>query len=251
MRPVRTTFVATAALAALALTACDANPPLGPADGHDGAFDVQVTRDVEHVHTLGHGVTFTVAVTDHDGNPVTDFEAIQLQRRLQGDDAWSEIALEQDGDVFRGVYVFATSGEYDLRVMAQEHGAESMAMIHEVHDPLQVGRAHADLGPWRVEFESSPGHVHEGEEAALRFWITEEHEDGESHPVEGLAAQVHVRNEATGQEVLVEAEEHEAGVYEIHHHFEEAGEIHGGLHADTPSGEAGEAAFHFEVAHGH
>lgn len=252
MRHPRPTSAASLALAALlALTACESNPPLGPADGHDGAFDVTVTRDAEHVHTLGHGVTFTVEVTDHDGNPVTDFEALALERKLAGSDSWRAIEMEQAGDVYQGTYVFATSGEYELRVMAQEHGAESMETIHEVHDPLHVGRAHADLGPWRVEFESFPGHVHEGEEAALRFWVTEEHEDGESHPVEGLTPQVHVRNEATGQEVLVEAEEHEAGVYEVHHHFEEAGEVHGGLHAETPSGEAGEAAFHFEVAHGH
>lgn len=241
--------IGTALLAALALAACESNPPLGPAD--HGSFDVQVSWSPDHVHTLGDAVTFTVAVTDHDGDPVTDFEAVHLERRLEGDDTWREIELEPAGDVYEGAYVFATSGEYHLRVAAREHGAEEMEVLHEMHDPLQVGRAHDDLGSWRVEFESFPGHIHEGEEAALRFWVTEEHEDGDVHPVEGLTPEVHVRNEETGQETLVEAEEHEPGVYEVHHHFDAAGEVHAGLHATGPTGDPGEAAFHLQVSHGH
>lgn len=251
MRTARSLRTGLALVAIVALGACESNPPLAPVEGHEGAFDVEVTRDAEHVHTLGEGATFTVAITDHEGAHVTDFEAVQLERRLEGADTWREIELELDGDVYRGTYVFATSGEYHLRVTAQEHGASEMSVLHELHDPLHVGRAHAELDAWRVEFESFPGHLHEGEEGALRFWITEEHGDGDVHPVEGLVPEIHVRMEESGQEVLLEAEEHEPGVYEIHHHFESAGEVHAGLHATTATGEPGEAAFHFHVAHGH
>jgi len=99
-------------LAATALTACESNPPLSPADDHDGDFDVEVSRDRDHVHTLGEGVTFTVAVTDHDGAPATDFETVALERRLEGDEAWRQIDLELVGDVYRGTYVFVTSGRW-------------------------------------------------------------------------------------------------------------------------------------------
>lgn len=238
-----------ALVAALAVAACESNPPLGP-DGH-GDFDVQVSWSPDHVHTLGDGVTFTVAVTDHDGHPVTDFEAVALERRLEGEDAWQEIELEPAGDVYRGTYLFATTGEYHLRVMAQQHGAEEMEALHEVHDPVHVGRAHEEVGSWRVEFESFPGHVHEGEEAAVRFWVTEEDADGESRPVEGLAPEIHVRTEETGEEVLLEAEEHDPGVYEAHHHFEEAGDHHVGLHFTGPDDAPDEAGFQVPVAHGH
>lgn len=246
MRAHRTILTVLVLLAATTMVACESNPPLGPGPG----LNVEVTRSSDHVHTLGE-VTFTVAVTDRHGDPVTDFEAVQLERQLEGDDAWRAIELGPAGDVFQGTYVFATSGEYHLRVMAQEHGATEMEMLHEVHDPLHVGRAHADLGEWRAEFESFPGHIHEGEEAALRFWVTEEHADGESHPVEGMSPEVHVRNEETGDEVTVAAEEHEPGVYEVHHHFDAPGEVHVGLHATTSTGDPGEAAFHFHVADGH
>lgn len=246
MRPTHRLRIGTALLAGLALAACESNPPLGPGPG----LNVEVTTSTDHVHTLGE-VTFTVAVTDQHGNPVTDFEAVQLERQLVGDDAWRAIELAPAGDVFQGTYTFSSSGEYHLRVMAREHGAAEMEMLHEMHEPVHVGRAHGDLGEWRAEFESFPGHIHEGEEAALRFWVTEEHADGESHPVEGMSPRVHVRNEDTGAEVMVTAEEHEPGVYEIHHHFDAAGEVHAGLHAQTSTGDPGEAAFHFHIAHGH
>jgi len=77
--------------------------------------------------------------------------------------------------------------------------------------------------------------------------VLEEHEDGERHAVEGLTPTIHVRMEESGSEELLEAEEHEAGVYEVHYHFEEAGEVHAGLHV----ADGGEAAFHFHIAHGH
>lgn len=243
--------IAVTLLAALTLGACESNPPLAPVDYHAGDLDVVVTRDADHVHTLGAGVTFTVAITDHDGRPVTDFEAVAVERRLAADENWRAIELELAGDVYRGTYVFTTSGEHHLRVMAQEHGAREMRMLHEMHDPLQVGRAHGEMGSWRVEFENFPGHVHEGEEGAFRFWVTEEHGDGDVHAVEGMTAQIHVREKATGDEVLLDAEEHEAGVYEAHHLLAEAGEYHVGLHMSDAGGKPGEVGFDISVAHGH
>lgn len=236
-----------ALLSVAALSACESNPPLAPIDDHGGEFDVEITRDRDHVHTLGEGVTFTVTITDHDGAPATDFEVVSLERRLEGSDSWRQIELERVGDAYSGSYVFTTSGEYHLRVTALEHGEQEPTVLHEAHDPLHVGRAHADLGSWRVEFESSPGHVHEGDEAALTFWVLEEHENGERHPVEGLTPMIHVRMEEGGAEELVDAEEHEPGVYEAHYHFEKSGEVHAGLHA----ADGGEAAFQFHVVHAH
>lgn len=40
-------------------------------------------------------------------------------------------------------------------------------------DHMEVGRAHQEVGGFRVEFETFPGRLHEGTEATVRFWVME------------------------------------------------------------------------------
>lgn len=251
-RPPGSGSAATVLAAALALLvgACASNPA---APGHEeGEFSVEVTYTPDHVHTLQSEVTFTVTVRDHDGNAVTDFEAVQLERLAEGSDTWRAIELAPAGDAFVGTYTFTSSGEYHLRVMAQHHGETEMSLLHELHDPVHVARAHAEAGGYRIEFESFPGHIHEGETAAVTFWVMEPEADehGERHPIEGLSAEVHVAPEGD-QGSMVEAHEHGPGEYEAEQPFAEAGEYHVGLHFTDASGQPAEAEFHVHVVHGH
>lgn len=249
MRHATLAFVAAVAAASVA---CESNPTHPEAGHESGTLSVELSYSPDHVHLLQSEVTFRVAVTDDHGDPVTDFETIQVERRAEGSDTWRAVELQPAGDAYEGTYLFASSGEYHLRVSGQRHGQSEMSVLHEMHETMHVARAHAEAGPYRIEFESFPGHVHEGEEVTLTYWIMEpeRNDQGERPPVGGLHVEAHV---ATGgaQGTMVEAHEHDAGVYEAHYPFDEAGTYHVGLHLEDPQGNPIEADFEVHVVHGH
>lgn len=236
-------------VASLGLLACEGNPT---APEHEEELTVELEIAPGHAHILQTAVEFTVRVRDGHGQAVTDFEAIQVERLQEGSDTWRAIELALDGDVYRGTYTFGSSGAYGLRVMGQRHGEAEMRLLHEAHDPLHVARAHEEAGGYRIEFESFPGHIHEGETATLRFWVmeTETDADGVRPPVPGLGAQVHCLGSEAGEE-FHGAVEAEPGLYEAAHTFGEAEETHAGLHFTGSDGQPAEAEFHLHIAHGH
>ncbi len=127
------------------------------------------------------------------------------------------------------------------------HGHAAMETMHQMTEPLHVGRAHLEVGNYRVEFESFPGHVHEGDEATQRFWVMQAQADasGARPPVPGLAAQIECLD-ATGVAELHTAAEPEPGVYEALHVFGEAGS------AKLEIRFLGQAAeFSYDVVHAH
>lgn len=233
------------------LAACEGNPA-GPAEEHDEELTVELEIAPGHVHILQTEVQFTVRVTDRHGEPVTDFEAIQVERLAAGSDTWRAIELARAGTAFVGTYTFNSSGEYRLRVMGQRPGEGTMRLLHEAHDPLHVARAHAEAGGYRIEFETFPGHLHEGDDAALRFWIMEPEKDesGNRPPIAGVVGEVHVV-ESDGSEVEHELLEVGDGVYECEHTFQVAEEAHVEMHFTGADGGPAEAEFHLHVAHAH
>lgn len=250
-----------AALVAPAVLIACADNPTAPADdgGDDHAHDelnVELSMSAEHVHTLSE-VTYTVSVTNDHGDPVTDLAAVEVQRKAHGSDTWRGTELALAGTVYEGTYTFNSSGEYDLRVAAQRPDEADLSTVWEAPDHLQVGRAHTEVGDYRVEFESFPGHIHEGETATMKFWVFEKEKDpvtDERPPVGGLTApEIHCQG--SGPEEMHPLTEVEPGVYTAEHAFGEAGEFHAGLHfpGDMPGmgGMGGEAEFHFHIAGGH
>ncbi len=143
--------------------------------------------------------------------------------------------------------MFFTSGEYEIRVMGMHHGHDHSEVLYQMAEHLHVGRAHADVGGFRVEFEAFPGHAHEGETSTMRFWIMD---DIDARPaVGGLAAEIHC-TDPSGTEESHGAMESSTGVYEADHTFQEAGEAHIAVHFPGGAGQL-EADFHFPVSHGH
>lgn len=230
----------------LLLLACDDNPT-APSE----ELTVELTMSPDHVHILQSVVTFTVEVRDSRGRLFTDFEAVQVERRQSGSDTWRGIELALQGDVYEGTYTFSSSGEYELRVTGVRAGEAEARVLYTAAEMLHVARAHAEVGGLRVEFETFPGHIHEGDNAALRFWVMEpDRVDGERPPIIGLAGQIHCV-EAGGAEDLMTTVEIEPGVYEAEHLFASAGGSHVGLHFVAPDNSTAEAAFDVEVVHGH
>lgn len=232
-------------VAPLLVVACNGNPA-GLEDEHDDELTVALSLSSNHVHTLSE-VEFTVTVMDHHGAAVTDFETIQVERLQAGSDTWRAIELSPAGSVYKGMYTFMSSGDYDIRVAGMRHGHAAMETMHEMAEPLQVGRAHLELGGYRVEFESYPGHVHEGDEATQRFWVMEAQADasGNRPAVSGLAAEIQCLD-GTGVPELHAAAETEPGVYEALHLFSEAGSAKLEIRFQ---GQA--AAFSYDVVQGH
>lgn len=234
-------------LAAMFIFAACSENPVAVEDEHeegDEALTVSLTLSDDHIHTLS-DVTFTVTVIDHHGAAMIDFERLQVERRVVGTEEWREVEMHAEGNAFHGTYMFVTSGEYELRVSGMLPGHSEMEVLHEEHDPLHVGRAHVKNGDYRIEFESFPGHAHEGETATITFWVTKDEQ-----AVSGLSAEIHCEDpDGAGEEHM--AHEDEAGIYHTEHTFGEAGEAHMAIHFDDDDGAEVEADFHIPVAHGH
>lgn len=232
-----------------AFTACVENPV---AIVEPPSLTVLLEVSPDHIHIWQTEVTFTVSAIDEHGNAVTDFDTIRVERKAHGDETWRAVELEREGDVYVGNYVFASSGDYDLRVAGMRHGDHEMMVLHEMSEHFHVARAHVEAAGYRVEFETFPGHLHEGDEATVRFWMMEAEadEDGERAPITGISAEVHCL-ESGGVEEHHHAVETEPGLYEADHHVQEAGPMHVGLHFTAQDGTEIEAALEIEIAHGH
>lgn len=228
---------------ALLLTACDSNPVDSEEELTPDDLNVELSFSADHIHTLSE-VGVSVEVTDPQGAAVTDLDSVEVERRLDGEADWHGIELTQEGTEYNGTYTFMTSGDYEIRVSGQLPGDEERSVIYEQPDPLGVGRAHVEKSGYRIEFENFPGHVHEGEEATLKFWVSKD-----DNPVEDLSAEIHC-TDPSGTKEAHEPHVHENGVYEAHHSLEAAGEAHFAIHF-AANGEEIEADFHVPIAGGH
>lgn len=229
----------------LATGAC-ADNPVAVEDDHDDTLTAQLTLSADHVHTLSE-LTYSVVVLDHHGEAVTDLQAVTVDRLIEGGDTWRSTELTLVGTTWTAPYTFTTSGDYQVRVSVLRHGTTDPEIVHTMDEHLHVGRAHVEVGAFRVEFESFPGHLHEGDEAEMKFWVfeAEKNADGIRPPVEGLQAHIECL-EASGTSEEHEATEVEHGVYMATHTFAEAGLFVARLHLPD-----GEADFETHVVHGH
>lgn len=234
------TWIAALLLPAVALACDDA-----PTDEGDDELTVQLEVSPDHVHIWQTEVSFTVTATDASGEPVTDFETLQVERKTHDSDTWRSVDMALEGDAYTGTYVFSSSGEYDVRVVGARPGDDEAEVLHTMEGHLEVVRAHADGGGYTVEFEAFPGHIHEGDDATLRFWVTEGDDE-----VTGLEAEIHVTESGGGDEHLP-AEETDAGVYEADHTFQSAGPADAALHFTGAGGEDAEVAFEIEISEAH
>ncbi len=231
------------------LTACG----IFDSGSDDGPLTAELNISTGHIHTLSE-ITYTVLVKNQHGVIVTDMETVEVQRKAHGETDWSGTELTLSGEIYTGTYTFNSSGEYDVRVAGIRHGGSEMEVMHEMDDHMHVGRTHEVVGNYRIEYEHFPGHVHEGENATVKFWVydNEEDADGNRPPATGLLdVHIHCSNpDGTTEhhtEVTVESE----GVYVDEHTFSGAGKARMGIHFTAPDNSEIEAEFHLHVAHGH
>lgn len=238
-------------LGPLSLAACESNPPLGPEGDHEHELFVELTLSSSHVHTLA-PLTFTVSVTDDHGDVVTDFEVLKVERLAVGSDTWRGTELTLNGTVYEGNYTFATSGEYMLRVVGMRHGETQESVLYEMAEAIHAVRAHVEAGGVRVEFESFPGHLHEGDVATMKFWIMEQerNDDGIRPLIPGIQATVVCNDAEGGVEEHVALEEAD-GIYIAEHLFDAVGDFGAEIRFPGLDGEEATAVFVTHVVHQH
>lgn len=218
----------------------------------DTTLTAELTLSSDHVHTLSE-ITYTVTITNSNGEAVTDMETVEVQRKGHGDEEWSSTELTQSGSQYTADYTFNSSGEYDLRVTGVRQEGQQMEVLYEMEDHFEVGRAHEEVGDYRIEYENFPGHMHEGETGTIKFWVyeKEENDSGNRPPVSGLSAHIHCNNPDGTDEHHSAVAEEETGIYVTDHTFTSSGEAHMGFHFDAPDNTKIEADFHIQVSGGH
>ena len=217
--------------------------PVGTGDHVEEALSAHVVTTPADLKTLDE-VSFAVEIEDAMGNHTTDMEEVRLEIREVGGD-WVEITLTAMTDHFEGTRTFSSSGEYELRVLGLEHMGHMMEEMHT--SSFQVERAHTDVGPFHIEYESDPGHIHAGEESVLMFWVAM---DDSGEAATGLTVQI-VAEESDGHMTTFEADEVEPGVYQAMMDFVDGGEAHVAIVLLDENGQEVEADFHFNVADVH
>lgn len=236
-----------------AAAACADNPVLAP-DPHEEDVAVTVAFSEEHLATLT-DMEVEVTITESSGAPATDFEMVALETRRVGEEAWSTRELELHDGRFGAQHMFYSSGEYAVRVVGQRHGADHADILFERGQHLAVERIHREVGEYRIEMETFPGHLHEGDTAEVRFWAMS-NEPGSGHgpgmsPMGGLAPTIGMTHAGSGAGASHMGEEHEPGVYEAIHTFAEHGEVEITMGFDDDHGEHHEVVFNVPVDDNH
>lgn len=241
----------TLALAAvLALFAgCTENPTA--VEEHDDELTAEIEFSVAELSTLT-TVEIEVSIHDHHGDAVTDLENVAVEFRMVGETDWRATELALHESHFAGEKMFYTSGEYEARVVAHRMGHAEAETLYQTTENLNVERIHQTVGGHVVEFETTPGHLHEGDLAEVHFWIMEASTDGHQHGhgVEGLDVEIHC-TDATGAQEEHHGHAHAGGLYEAQHTVAEAGEAIFAIHFTDEHGEAHKAEFHVPVSHAH
>jgi hypothetical protein len=222
--------------AALALAACaDTTQPTEPL-----SVDLQISAD--HFHALETEVTYTVLVTEANGNVVSDFETLAVEYSLEGANDWHAVPLTlQTGGSYQGTHQYAGPGAFDLRVTGQRPG-QAEAVLHQLTEPVQVIRPHWEAGGYRVEFELEPAELKAGIELGLKFFVMESEEDasGKRPPVTGLSGVAIDCEEANGATTTHDVTESTGGVYQASHSFLASGDVLVTLHFTGADGQPAE-----------
>jgi hypothetical protein len=226
--------------AALAV-GCSENP-VEPNWGDELSASVEFAGG--HLMTLT-TIEFEVTVTRAGVGTFTDFAAIAIEFRMEGDTNWRATELVPHVDHFTAEKMFYTSGAYDVRVVAQVLGTQEVLTLYAPSEPLPVERIHQEVGNYVVEFETTPGHIHEGDTAEAKFWIYEA-----GTPVDGLVAEI-VCTDADGTVEQHAPHTHTGGIYAADHIFVGAGTAYMELHFTDPLGTDLHAEFAAPISHAH
>lgn len=224
--------------------------------GHEEELAFTLTVGTDDIHTLSE-VALTLRVTNDHGDAMTEFDDMEVQYRMEGSTQWDAgVAMMLQGTEFMGTHTFVTSGEYEFRIMGVPHHGDghghAAEELHHMVEHFHVERASVEVGGYRVEYESFPGHVHEGLTPILKFWVMETNSDasGNRPPIVGLNANIRC-TESDGTVHNEPAVEAASGAYEGPHTIQSAGDTRLALLFTGSDSNPAEAEFEIHVDHEH
>lgn len=232
-----------------ALLGCETNPTV-PNLADDLTAELEFVGD--HLTTLTE-IEVEVRVHTSDAGVFTDFSSIAVELRREGETEWAAVELSLHDDHFTAETMFFSSGDYEGRVVAQVTGSADLITLYETTEHLHVERIHQEIGDYVVEFETYPGHLHEGETIEVTFWVLEASTDGHGHghAVGGLTPDI-ACTDADGTTEEHAAHEHEEGEYGAEHVLGDGdGTARFELHFMDSMGMDRHAEFSAPVSHGH
>ncbi len=228
--------VATAALAALALAACEGsdNPVALSSLNPQVAFEI-------HAPELETFEEIEIHVRVMEGGSRMNLREAVLEMTSAASGATRAVAMSPDGTEYVAHVTFYEPGEHHLHLMGVPDRHHLQMEMGETE--VDVARHHQVIGPYWVELETSPAPIDEGQTAHLQVYTFQLLPDGSRGPAVGsldLGVAVHdlagVESDlAVVEESLGEFEaEYEfggAGVYQLHVSIdvagvEEEGEFH-------------------------
>ncbi len=215
-RPTRVGRVALMTLLPVVAAACDST---GPESFSTDELITELAVTPHHVHAFESLVTFTVAVEDPDGNPVTDFDVLQVEHKLTTASAYTVMEGALVGDFYVVEHTFEASGDHDIRVTGLRPGDAALVVLHQETSPLHAVRPHGNLGGRVIELEPNPGHIHEGDAADIQFWILD---PTSGAGIAGLTPTILIDHAVTGHTEIA-ATAGPGGLYHAMHTFTEAG----------------------------
>lgn len=166
------------------------NSPTGPVGFDDFDSDPSAGISISHgqISTLS-SAEFEIKVSDETSSLLNGVDATQIEFRHAdvGTGEWEASTMVAEGSRYRATHTFMSSGEYLWRIVEAGNGATQERVLYESPGRMNVDRAHTDVGDYRVEYESYPGHVREGMTAVVSFWVFGS--DGYDH--EGMGGMGH------------------------------------------------------------
>lgn len=193
----------------------------------------EVEFDIEADHVEAYEQVEVHIHAEDAGMPMDMLEAhLEIQHHDGGE--IQTVEMEHLGDAYVAHAMFFEGGEHHLRFSGMP---ESHRLMYEfAESEIDVHWPHREIGPYRIEFEVSPGRVLPGGEAHIHLIA---HETASDAPASGLEMHIEVHGPGGAETHVENLVEEGAGEYEFEFPFEAEGtyEIHveievNGVHQD-------------------
>ncbi len=220
--------VGAAALAALAVTACEGadNPAALNSLNPQVVFEIHATE----LETLEE-IEIHVQVMEGGSRMVLRQAVLEMTSAVSG--ATQEVVMSPDGTEYVAHVTFYEPGEHHLHLMGVPEFHHLQMEMGETE--VDVARHHQVIGPYWVELETSPAPIGEGQAAHLHVYTFQLLPDGSRgaavgglalgvavHDLGGVESDLAVIEESPG-EFEAEYQFGGAGVYELHVSIDVAG----------------------------
>ena len=204
--------VGTAALAALALMACEGsdNPAALNSLNPQVAFEIHAT-ELETLEEI------EIHVQVMEGGSRMNLRQAVLEMTSVVSGATREVVMSPDGTEYVAHVTFYEPGEHHLHLMGVPEFHHLQMEMGETE--VDVARHHQVIGPYWVELATSPAPIGEGRTAQLHVYTFQLQPDGSPGPAVGSLNLVVAVHDLAGVETALTVVEETLGEFEAEYEF--------------------------------